>query len=1811
MLAIFVDKMRSQHIFLIILFLISTSGYSQLVSDFEIDKRNNCASSKVYFFNTSSYSGSVTYKWNFGNGYSFQNLDTIEHLYTNAGIYYVSLLLTNGTDTSITTKEINIYEKPKAKFEIENGKGCGIVLAEFVDLSEQGSAPISEWHWDLRNGEMLLGQEAQYEYTEIGSYDVLLKVEDTNNCASFYELKSEIEVFEEISAEFAVDKQYWCYPTSFRFTPEIGYSSNNTYNWYIDDEFVTNSYSPSIFLDSEGVYDATLSISNIHGCYDSIVKSQLITIDTINVDFDIIADIAIEDYDTICPGNALLSNTSSGGNDYKWYVNGAFIDNSFDLEHEFYEPGFYFIELRIGSESCEKSLTRYLYVDNIKANFIIEDEFACSVPKTFSFINASNNGETFLWKFPDASTSTDIHSSYTVNEIEDTLDYIRTEYIYKVPISLVATNSRGCSSSIEKNVEFTIPTARFMVDQKRGCVPLEVNFYDRSNSSINIKNYKWIYTSEDEEIVEDVNYSSYIYDNAGTYEAYLIIENDSGCVDTSQFIQIHVGDVLNPDFDISKDKVCNGDSIFLLNTTEKPELINYTYFYSDGLFSVKSENNISAIVHFDPPNTGFYDITMQVNSNGCDSEIRKIDILEVEGPIVTFEAVTNCTDPYKYYFNSTMQQSDTWNWDFADGNFSTEVDPQHRFNDQNEYLIKLYAENISNSCKDTAEITIKVQKPEVLFTTDPDTFACVANLPYSENDIISAEISHSSGVADYCDAEPFLWNFGNSNSWTRSDAYASYSYTSKGDGIENITVIAEDNKGCKDTLSIEYDIIEPQVDFIIDTSTICHPGFSVLFTDLEIDGTVAESYWIFDDGDTAYNETSISHYYENNYQRYFNPSLTVIDSFGCDIRLSQVISYVKPNPYFYVSKSIPVTEKITGACINELIYFQSTPYYITDSNIWKIGDEHINESLISKVFDQWGNYEIKHIAYNKGCKDSSSTIFEIEEANATFEVYDTVQECNLLLKFLHESNSATIIENESFWTFDDEGHTGNYKNDTVYFAYTKPGIHFPTLNITTKYNCKDKDSTEIEIFRPWAEVSYSDGIVCSNEEVLIQIDTLQYWTDYYWILGDNSIIRSDSFWYTFDTLPIFLSLHIENDSLPGCAFDQNYYFDVKNIKADFSTSIVDGEICDNVYTSIQNNSEGHNFSSWYLNNNLISISNSFNGLYFQQSGTNKLRLIARNEFNCSDTSEIYVNVFPSPDAGFLSNVDNSMMCVDDILHLQDSSDGADKLFWFFNDSLFSNNENPEDISLLAPMQVTIELKTINNFNCRDSAFQFFNIYSRPIADFELDITNNELCINENMVVINNSIDASRNSWFLNDELFSHNQNISSVPFTLEGLNNLKLIVSNIYTCSDSVSKDINILAAPTSNFTTNIANENMCVNDNLELENQSEGANYFYWYFNDSMFSISRDFIDTVLTEAEDVILSLIAENELGCYDTIFEYFRVNETPIANFETNLNDSYLCLNNDLLIENQSIGAFYYQWFLNNNLYSETNTDFQISPEAGEYVLKLITSNLFNCFDSTEIDFSIKPLPEVNILGDYLFCEGSSSTQIEAITNSNENTINWEPSDFVSNPNILEPFINIPYSSYLHVTAISPFNCENYDSTLVELVNYPYISRRPQRIDTVIYPGAFLEFFVLSSNESEYSWSPSQFVQFPENNNTEVYPQDSVVFTVKIKDICFETEEKFIVSVHEESKLDMPKAFMPLGEGINSKVFVKGNGIIELIDFKVFNRWGNLVYSSDDINRGWDGYFKGKLLPSDTYAYTIIAKDYRGIEHKVKGTILLLH
>lgn len=160
------------------------------------------------------------------------------------------------------------------------------------------------------------------------------------------------------------------------------------------------------------------------------------------------------------------------------------------------------------------------------------------------------------------------------------------------------------------------------------------------------------------------------------------------------------------------------------------------------------------------------------------------------------------------------------------------------------------------------------------------------------------------------------------------------------------------------------------------------------------------------------------------------------------------------------------------------------------------------------------------------------------------------------------------------------------------------------------------------------------------------------------------------------------------------------------------------------------------------------------------------------------------------------------------------------------------------------------------------------------------------------------------------------------------------------------------------------------------------------------------------------------------------------------------------------------------------------------------------------------------------------------------------------------------------------------------------------------DTIIDIGGAAELSALPSSFGDFYWDPADNIDCPECLEVIATPYLTTSYypTVVAPSGCV-GRDTVLVIVNFEEIVEVPSAFSPNGDGLNDLLFVKGIGIVD-IDFKIFNRYGQMVYSSTDIEEGWDGTLNGEELNQGVFVYTLEFDLINGQSGERSGNVTLV-
>lgn len=166
------------------------------------------------------------------------------------------------------------------------------------------------------------------------------------------------------------------------------------------------------------------------------------------------------------------------------------------------------------------------------------------------------------------------------------------------------------------------------------------------------------------------------------------------------------------------------------------------------------------------------------------------------------------------------------------------------------------------------------------------------------------------------------------------------------------------------------------------------------------------------------------------------------------------------------------------------------------------------------------------------------------------------------------------------------------------------------------------------------------------------------------------------------------------------------------------------------------------------------------------------------------------------------------------------------------------------------------------------------------------------------------------------------------------------------------------------------------------------------------------------------------------------------------------------------------------------------------------------------------------------------------------------------------------------------------------------------------DTLVVVGEPLQFHAISTDpyRDEYQWSPSTDLNDPNiQNPIGLYPGDinTITYQVSATDSfgCYGTATVKVTIAHTLPDIFVPNAFTPAGS-TNTLFRPVCIGIASLEYFRVYNRWGQMVFGTSQIGQGWDGRIHGQMQESNAYLWVAKGTDYTGKPISKRGTVVLV-
>jgi len=406
--------------------------------------------------------------------------------------------------------------------------------------------------------------------------------------------------------------------------------------------------------------------------------------------------------------------------------------------------------------------------------------------------------------------------------------------------------------------------------------------------------------------------------------------------------------------------------------------------------------------------------------------------------------------------------------------------------------------------------------------------------------------------------------------------------------------------------------------------------------------------------------------------------------------------------------------------------------------------------------------------------------------------------------------------------------------------------------------------------------------------------------------------------------------------------------------------------------------------------------------------------------------------------------------------------------------------------------------------------------------------------------------------------------------------------SVIYTMQDGAGclydTTLAIMVNPVPDI--NLGNDtSICVHDNITLNsNNTLVGTTFNW-------STGGTNTSETVTVNSTQNYSLTATSPLGCVkkDTI----EVIANPLPTIIIS-DDTLICIGTAATLN--ASGGNLYVWSNGVN-----GSSIQVMPNTSTtYSVTVTDSNL--CVDDSSVLVTVAPLPTINITDDTTICE---NTDVNLWATGGD-IYNWSNGVNQANQTVS------PVNDHIYTVVVTDSNaCVDSANVAITILSLP-IAQALSDYDTLCRGGVV----TLSAHGGmSYLWDNGSTSQSWDDSPTDPITYNLLAVNTQNGTNCYDTASVFVYVEH--CALYIPSAFTPNGDGLNDKFgptgIVSDNADYEFI---IFDRWGDIIFKTNDKNKMWDGRKNGQIVPEGVYAYIIQVSEKSIKPYLLRGTVTVL-
>jgi gliding motility-associated-like protein len=434
-------------------------------------------------------------------------------------------------------------------------------------------------------------------------------------------------------------------------------------------------------------------------------------------------------------------------------------------------------------------------------------------------------------------------------------------------------------------------------------------------------------------------------------------------------------------------------------------------------------------------------------------------------------------------------------------------------------------------------------------------------------------------------------------------------------------------------------------------------------------------------------------------------------------------------------------------------------------------------------------------------------------------------------------------------------------------------------------------------------------------------------------------------------------------------------------------------------------------------------------------------------------------------------------------------------------------------------------------------------------------------------------------------------------YTTPGTKNVTFIVSNSKGCTDTIPKQIEILTKPP--LSVAFKDTLICAGDSMQLG--ATGTGLFTWTPVGNIINANTPDPVVFPQSTTDYVVQL---DDQGCLAT--ETVKVRVVSFVTLQA-MADTIICATDSVQLRAVTDGLRY-TWN-NAGTLSNPNILQPMAKPVDAPTVYTITATIGKCSAQDDVVVTLVPYPIADAGNDTIICYNTAA-QLNGTIVGNSHT--WSPTNTLSNATTLTPIATPRATTAYILSAFDTRGCPKPGKDTVIVVVNPEVVAFAGT-DTAIVAGQPLQFN--ATGGVSYQWSPGTALSsttIPDPRAVYNGEFDSIRYHLVVADAigCTDDASVLVKIFRTNPQVFVPTAFTPNGDGKNEIVAPIAVGLSRLDYFRIYNRWGQLVFETTINGKGWDGKIAGKEQGNATYVWIVKGTDYTGKVVFEKGTVTLI-